>query len=363
MAPHEIKKLLQPLPSLPGVYRYFNKEGELIYVGKAKNLRKRVASYFTKKPESRKARHLVEGIHHLEFTIVNTEREALLLENSLIKNYQPRYNINLKDDKSYPYIVIKNEPFPRIFLTRNIIKDGSEYYGPFTNIGKTRGLLELIRTLVPIRTNNHNLFIRTTDEGNLRVNPQYYMKEFTDQNEEILTEEDYEKGVQKVREILKGKLTPLTTVLNHQIKESVKTLEFERAAILRQKLEFIQEYDTSNVVANAKIRDVDVFTHGIKDSEVYVNYLRVRKGNIVQTETVVFKKEKGKSEEEILTSAIVRLQKKRQYQVNELIVPFFIDYPDPAITITVPKRGIKRKLMDLSRKNLIYFTEKVIQYQ
>lgn len=359
MTPDEIKKLLDPLPHFPGVYRYFNKDGELIYVGKAKNLRKRVASYFTKKPESRKARHLVESIHHLEFTIVDTERDALLLENSLIKHYQPRYNINLKDDKSYPYIVIKNEPFPRIFLTRNVIKDGSEYYGPFTNVGKIRGLLELIRTLIPIRTNNHNLFIRTTDEGNLRVNPEYYLKGVTGQEDEILTEEDYEKGLQKVRDILNGKLNPIKTILQDRIKKYVTKLEFEKAAILGQKLKFIQEYDASNVIANMKVKDLDVFTIRVKDTEVYVNYLRVRKGDIVQTNTVVSERELGTSQEEMLTSAIVRLQKKTKSKAKELIVPFYIEYPDLALTITVPQRGIKKKLLDLSRKNLIYFSDSV----
>lgn len=173
MTSEKIDQILKSLPHLPGVYKYFNKSGELIYVGKAKNLRKRVASYFTKEPESRKARNLVASIHHLEFTIVDTERDALLLENSLIKQNQPRYNISLKDDKTYPYIIIKNEPFAWVFLTRNLIKDGSEYFGPFTNVGKIRELLELIRTLVPLRKNHSELFIRVTEKGKLKVSPEY----------------------------------------------------------------------------------------------------------------------------------------------------------------------------------------------
>ena len=359
MTSEKTKLLLEPIPHFPGVYRYFNKDGELIYVGKAKDLRKRVASYFTKEPESRKVRHLVNSIHHLEFTIVDTERDALLLENSLIKHYQPRYNINLKDDKTYPYIVIKNEPFPRIFLTRNVIKDGSEYFGPYTNVGKTRGLLEFVRTLIPIRTNNHNLFIRVTDEGMLRVNPEYYLKEVNGQTDEILTEEDYEKGLRQVRDIFKGKLGPVITILQEQIKDCVRKMEFEKASILRNKLEFIQEYSASSVVVNAKVRDSDVFTILIKESESFVNYLQVRKGAIVHTKTVTLKRELEESQEEILISAIVHLQKKSKSNAHELIVPFSIEFPDTTLTITVPKRGIKRKLLDLSRKNLIYYSEQI----
>lgn len=359
MTNDEIKKLLAPLPHLPGVYRYFNKDGELIYVGKAKNLRKRVASYFTKKPESRKARHLVESIHHLEFTLVDTERDALLLENSLIKHHQPRYNINLKDDKTYPYIVIKNELFPRIFLTRNVIKDGSEYYGSFTNVGKIRGLLELIRTIIPIRTNNHNLFIRVSEDGKLRVNPEYYMKEVTGQVEELLTEKDYNNGLEQVRNILKGKLGPLINLLQNQIKDCVSKMEFERADTLRQKLDFIMEYEANSVVVNTKVRDLDVFTIHIKETEAFVNYLNVRKGNIVSTKTIILKNEEDKSREEMLLSAIIHLRKKLKSEVKEIVVSFPLSYPDPALMVTVPQRGVKRKLLHLSKKNLIYFTENV----
>ena len=359
MTGEKIKQMLGSLPHLPGVYRYFNKEGVLIYVGKAKNLRKRVASYFNKKPESRKARNLVENIHHLEFTIVDTEQDALLLENSLIKHYQPRYNINLKDDKTYPYIVIKNEPFPRVFITRDIIKDGSEYFGPYTSVGKIRELLELIRTLIPIRANNHDLFIRVTENGKLKVYPEYYMTDATGKDEEMLTAEDYEKGIQQVREIFKGKLAPVIKFLQDQIKESVRKMEFEKAEILQNKLEFMQEYKASSVVVNSKVGDLDVFTIRVKETQALVNYLQVRKGAIVQTKTVVFKRNPDTSQEEMLISAIVQLQKKTKSHVRELIVPFPIEYPNATLTITIPQKGIKKKLLELSRKNLIYFSDKI----
>lgn len=359
MTKEEIKQLLKPLPHFPGVYRYFNKEGELIYVGKAKDLRKRVSSYFSKEPESRKVRRMVESIHHLEFTIVDTERDALLLENSLIKNYQPRYNINLKDDKTYPFIVIKNEPFPRIFLTRNVIQDGSEYFGPYTSVRKIRGLLELVRTIIPFRTNNHNLFLRIMEDGRLRVNPEYYINGINGQEEEFLTETEYDKGLDQVREIFKGKLGPAINILQNQIKECITTLEFEQAAIFREKLDFIMEYQVSSVVVNAKVKDLDVFTIHLKENQAFVNYLNIRKGDIVSTKTITLNNEMGKGREQMLLSTILQLQKKIKSKVGEIIVPFQIDFPDPMITVTVPQRGIKRKLLELSRKNLIYFSEEV----
>lgn len=359
MKSEKIQQLLESLPHLPGVYKYFNREGILIYVGKAKDLRKRVASYFTKEPENPKTRNLVENIRHMEFTIVDTERDALLLENSLIKNFQPRYNINLKDDKTYPYIVIKNELFPRVFLTRNIFEDGSEYFGPFTNVGRIRELLELIRTLIPIRMNNHDLFIRVTKKGRLKVNPEYYIRDVSGQNEEMLTEEDYHKGLQQVRDIFKGKLAPLIKLLKDQVKECVRKMEFEKAEILQHKLEFMQGYSAGSVVVNTKVGDLDAFTICVKDTRAFVNYLQVTRGSIVQTKTVVFKRKLNESQEEILVPAIVHLRKKLKSQAPELIVPFSIEYTDPTLSITVPIKGIKRKLLDLSRKNLIYFREKI----
>ncbi|QAA81076.1 hypothetical protein EI546_04740 [Aequorivita sp. H23M31] len=310
MTKDEIKQMLKHVPHFPGVYRYFNKDGEMIYVGKAKNLRKRVTSYFSKEPESRKVRHMVESIQRLEFTIVDTERDALLLENSLIKHNQPKYNINLKDDKTYPFIVIKNEPFPRIFLTRNVIKDGSEYFGPYTSVRKIRGLLELVRTLIPIRTNNHNLFLRIMEDGRLRVNPEYYLKGISGPKEEYLTEADYNRGLEQVREIFKGRLGLVINMLQNRIKECVSKLEFEKADILRQQLDFIMEYQNNSIVFNTKVKDLDVFTIHLKEDQAYVNYLQVRKGDIVFTKTISIKSEVDKTLEEMLLSSIVQIQEK-----------------------------------------------------
>lgn len=361
MKSDKIQQLLENLPHLPGVYKYFNKAGTLIYVGKAKDLRKRVTSYFTKDPENKKTFNLIENIHHLEYIIVNTEQDALLLENSLIKYFQPRYNISLKDDRTYPYIVIKNEPFPRVFLTRNVIEDGSEYFGPFTNVAQIRELLELLRTLVPLRKNHTELFIRVTEKGKLKVSPEYYMKDASALEEKILTEQDYEIGLHKVRDIIKGKFVSIIRLLREQMKECIKRMEFEKAEILQQKLEFIQQYRASSMVINTKMKDLDVFTIHVNDNRAFVNYLFVRKGAVVKTKTVSFNRKLDELEIDILVSSINQLQEEFKSNVKELIVPFSIEHPDPNVTITVPKRGIKKKLLDLSMKNLNYFNTTIGQ--
>lgn len=361
MTSREIQQFLKTLPHLPGVYKYFDNSRKPIYVGKAKDLRKRVSSYFTKTHESQRIRNLVKNIHHIEFTIVDTEREALLLEDSLIKHLRPRYNIDLKDDKSYPYIVIKNESFPRIILTRKIMMDGSEYFGPFTNVGKIRELLELIRTSIPLRKNNLDLFLRITHKNELKVSPEYYMSDGRGKDEEILTEADYEKGLQQVRDILKGKMTPLIAVLQQQMKNYVDELEFEKAEVLQHKIEFMREYKADSVVVNGKVGDLDVFTIILKNTKAFINYLLVRKGAIVQSQTMTFMRKQNDSEKDILVSAIVYLQKKNNSAATELVVPFPIKYVDPTVVITIPKRGIKKKLLDLSMKNLDYRSDKINQ--
>lgn len=361
MKSDEIQEMIENLPHSPGVYKYFNKSGNLIYVGKAKDLRKRVSSYFSKNHQNKKTYNLVESIHHLEFTLVNTEQDALLLENSLIKHFQPRYNINLKDDKTYPYIVIKNEVFPRVLLTRNLIQDGSEYFGPFTSVVKIRGLLDLIRTLFPLRKNNTELFIRITKKGNLKVSPEYYMKNAVGQMDILLTEEEYNIGVQKVRDIIKGKFGSILKLLRNQMKECIKNLEFEKAGLLQQKLDYIQEYRASSDVENTKAVDLDVFTVRIKNELAFVNYLQVRKGTILKTKTVNVIRKQNEHQEEILQTIIELLQKKFHSYIKEIIVPFPMKFADAAYTFTVPKKGIKKKLLNLSSKNLEYDSDKMLQ--
>lgn len=360
MKSEKIQQLLENLPHLPGIYKYYNKAGTLIYVGKAKDLRKRVASYFTKEPENRKTFNLIKNIDHVGYTIVNTEQDALLLENSLIKHFQPRYNINLKDDKTYPYIVIKNEAFPRVFLTRNRIEDGSEYFGPFTSVIKARELMELIRSMIPLRKNHSELFIRVTESGTLKVSPEYYMKPVLGQKEKILTKEEYYVGLQKIRDIIKGKFASILKPLRGQMKVCISKLEFEKAEILQQKLQFIQEYRASSMVSNTLLEDMDVFTILLKNHSAFINYLLVRKGAIVETKTVNVNRNPNDLKENLLISAIIHLQKEFQSNVKKLVVPFWIELPNPNLIITVPKRGIKKKLLNLSQKNLDYFSEKIL---
>lgn len=360
MQSSKIQQVLESLPHLPGIYKYYDSE-KLIYVGKAKDLRKRVASYFRKIPEDQKTRNLVKNIHHIEFTIVDTERDALLLEDSLIKNYQPYYNINRKDDKSYPYIVIKNEPFPRVFLTHKTVMDGSEYFGPFTQVGKVRELLEFLRSIIPMRKDHLELFLRVTKKGNLKVSPEYYMKDGRGKDKKILTEADYDEGLQQVRNILKGKMTPLIVSLQKKMKSYIRKMEFEKAEILLHKLEFMREYEVRSVVFNSKGNDLDVFAIIFKDTKAFIHYLQVRKGIIVQTKTVFLERKLDESQKEILVSAISTIREELEEPANELVVPFPIEYPDKRLRITIPKKGDKKKLLDLSMKNLIYYSDNINQ--
>lgn len=359
MKKSEIQQFLETLPNLPGVYKYYDHSGKLIYVGKAKDLRKRVTSYFVKTHENQKTRNLVKNIHRIEFTVVDTERDAFLLEDSLIKNFRPRYNINLKDDKSYPYIVIKNEPFPRVFLTHKVIMDGSEYFGPFTQVGKIRELLELVRSIIPLRKNHLDLFLRITKKGKLKVSPENYMIDSRGKDEKIITEADYAQGLERVRNILKGKLTSVVAHFRSQMKNYVREMEFEKAEILLRKLEFMQEYKASSIVINAKVGDLDVFTIATKDTKAFINYLQVRKGAIIQTETVLLERGLDKTKNEIFISAISHIRKGLKNSAGELVVPFYIDYPDTTVRITIPQKGNKKRLLDLSLKNLNYSDDNV----
>lgn len=347
------------MPHQPGVYKYFDPEGKLIYVGKAKDLRKRVGSYFVKRHENFKTRKLVQHIDHFEFTIVDSEQDAFLLENSLIKQFQPRYNINLKDDKSYPFIVIKHEPFPRVFLTRRVIKDGSEYLGPFTGVGKVRDLLEFIRTYIPLRTCGLNLTSRNIEKGKFKVCLEYHLGNCKGPCEGLQTEADYQEGLQQVRNILKGNLSPVMAKLRHEMQEASQSLAFERAEVIRKKIDSLQAYRAKSAVVNTRIGDIDVFSILSDGYQAYVNYLQVRNGAIVQTKTVILERKLEESEAEMLVFGIAQLRDKMNSFCAEVIVPFEIDYPDPAIVITVPKAGDKKKLLELSEKNVGYFREEM----
>ena len=357
MTSAEFQLIAKSLPHYPGIYKYFDAANELIYVGKAKNLRKRISSYFNKTLASYKTHELVNRIRKIEFTIVDSEQDAFLLENSLIKQYQPRFNINLKDDKSYPFIVIKNEPFPRVYLTRRVIDDGSEYLGPFTSIRQLRDLLEFIKQTIPLRTCSLNLTQKNIEKGKFKVCLEYHLGNCKGPCENLQTAEDYHAGLQQVKNLLKGNLAPVIQQFKYQMKEYVQHLAFEKAAQMKKKIEYLENYKARSVVVSNRLNDIDVFSIIKQDDIAYVNFLMVTNGTISQTKTIKVETHLDESAEEILSFTIAQLRSTFKSESKEIIVPFAIEYPESETTITVPKAGEKKKLLDLGLKNVNYFIE------
>jgi excinuclease ABC subunit C len=358
MTSEEYSKISSSIPPGPGIYKYYDEKNALLYVGKAKNLKKRVSSYFIKTFTSYKTYELVQRIHHIEFTMVNSEQDAFLLENSLIKKFQPRFNINLKDDKTYPYIVIKNEPFPRIFLTRRLIADGSEYLGPFTSVGKVRELLEFIKQNIPLRTCKLNLTEQHITKGKFKVCLEYHIGNCKGPCEGLQSLQDYDDGLAQIRNFLKGNLAPVIQHFKEHMKEYAGNMQFEKAEIMRKKIEHLQNYKARSTVVNPKIGDMDVCSISEKeDDNAYVNFLMVRNGSIVDSKTVLLEKKLEETREDMLVFALCHFRELFSSTANEIILPFAIDYPDPEIKITVPKGGDRKKLLDLSEKNVNYFIE------
>ena len=355
----EFRHIASTIPSQPGIYKYFNEENELLYVGKAKNLRKRVSSYFVKKQSSYKTHELVSRIHHIEFTIVNSEQDAFFLENSLIKNFQPKYNINLKDDKSYPFIVIKKEPFPRIFLTRKLINDGSEYLGPYTSVQRVRELLEFIRRTIPLRNCTLNLTDKNIEKKKFKVCLEYHLGNCKGPCEGYQTHEDYETGLSQIKNLLKGNLNPVIGNFKKEMKALAEEMEFERAGLIKKKIDFLKTYQSKSVIASPKLSNLDVFFIISYKNESFINYLMIENGTIVQTKTIRIEKILNETPVEILTYAIAQLRDTFNSNAKEIIVPFPMQYPEEGIVVTVPKAGDKKKLLDLSEKNAFYFIEEV----
>lgn len=359
MTSTEFQNIQPNIPVQSGIYKYYNVDNELIYVGKAKNLRKRVSSYFLKTFTNYKTHELVKRIHHIEFTIVDTEQDAFLLENSLIKQYQPKYNINLKDDKTYPYIVIKNEHFPRIFLTRNKIKDGSEYLGPFTSVGTVRDMIHLIKQQIPLRTCKLNLSPANIAKKKYKVCLEYHLGNCKGPCEALQSEEDYKEGLAQIRNILKGNIQPVIQHFKDEIQEAVVDLKFEKAAIIQKKIEQLENYQAKSVIVSNRSLTVDVFSL-LRDGDLaYVNYLMVQNGTIVQTHTSPLETHLDEIDEEVLSFAIAQMRTNFNSLAREIIVPFEIEYAEEGIEITVPKGGDKKKLLDLSLKNVNYFLNEI----
>jgi excinuclease ABC subunit C len=354
MTPAEFQQIASTLPLQPGIYQYYDAKGELLYVGKAKQIRKRVSSYFSKQADNQKTIELVKRIASIRFTIVDSEQDAFLLENSLIKEYQPRYNINLKDDKTYPFIVIRKEPFARIFLTRKKSKDGSTYLGPYTSIHQLRELLEFIRQTIPLRTCSLDLSAGKITRGKYKVCLEYHLGNCKGPCEGLQTATDYERDLQQAAYILKGELNPVIRHLEEQMKEAARQLAYEQAAQLKKKIDYLRQYRSRSVVANARTPDLDIFSIS-HDKKAFVNYLMLRNGAIVQSHTLEAELKLNERPEEILSFAVARLRHGFESQAKEIVVPFVIDHPDPAVKITIPRGGDRKKLLELSQKNATYF--------
>ncbi|WP_343667112.1 excinuclease ABC subunit UvrC [Chitinophaga sp.] len=359
MTATEFSQISHTIPLQPGIYKYYNEGGELLYVGKAKSLRKRVSSYFVKNHDNYKTRKLVEHIHHIEFTIVGSEQDAFLLENSLIKQFQPKFNINLKDDKTYPYLVIKHEAFPRVLLTRNVVRDGSEYLGPYTSVWRVKELMEVIRYNIPLRTCTLNLSPQNIAKGKYKVCLEYHLGNCKGPCEGLQTEEDYREGLSQVKNILKGNLSPILQLFRGQMQEYAMNMEFEKAEIMRKKIEKLQDYQSKSTIVNTKVGNVDVFSIISEGNHAYVNYLRVLNGTISDTKTVTLEKKLEEENDEVLAYAVSYLRDAFKSMTREIIVPIEIEYPEEHVVVTVPKGGDKKKLLELSEKNVDYFREEL----
>ncbi|HEY4539269.1 MAG TPA: excinuclease ABC subunit UvrC [Faecalibacter sp.] len=357
-----VKLKLASLPETPGVYQYYNKNGDLLYVGKAKNLKRRVNSYFNKTHDSKRLRVLVSNIDNIETINVNSEYDALLLENNLIKEHQPRYNILLKDDKTYPWICIKNERFPRLFSTRNVIKDGSEYYGPYSSVKTMKILLGLIKELYQIRTCSYDLSEKNIENDKYKVCLEYHIGNCQGPCEGFQSEEDYNAQINGIRSIIKGEFSEAKNYLNDKMLHYASQLEFEKAQMIKDKLDTLHKYQARTTIVSPTITNVDVFSITSDAEYAYINFMKIHHGAIVQSHTEEWKKKLEESDEDLLQRAIVDFSERFNLNSKEIYVPFEISLEIPNRKITVPKIGDKKHIIDLSIKNTkIYRLEQLKQ--
>jgi len=352
----ELEPVIRSLPGKPGIYEYFDEKGDIIYIGKAKNLKKRVASYFNKEVAAGgKLRVLVKKIAKIEHMIVDSELDALLLENNLIKKYQPRYNILLKDDKTFPWICIKNEQFPRVFSTRHVIRDGSEYFGPYASVRMMRTILDLTRQLYPLRNCKHKLTESNIKKGKFKVCLEYHIGNCKAPCVGLQTEEDYKETISGIKQIIKGNINTVARQLKELMKKHAESLDFEKAHIIKEKIDLLNRYQSKSTIVNPKIRNLDVFSIIDTDKYAYVNFLKVIDGAIVQTHTVEIRKKLDESPEDLLIFTITDFRQRFDSDAKEIIVPFELDLKMPDIKITIPQRGDKKDLLELSTRNAFYF--------
>jgi excinuclease ABC subunit C len=365
MLNEQLKQIINSLPDTPGIYKYYDAEGTLMYIGKAKRLKKRVSSYFNKQHyENRKTAVMVGKIADIHFTLVDSEIDALLLENSLIKKFQPRFNISLKDDKTYPWICIKRERFPRVFATRTYVRDGSEYFGPYASGSMMHTILDMIKVLFPTR--NCNLFLseQNINEGKFKACMEYQIGNCKAPCVALQTEDDYNETIREIKHILKGNITVVVNQLKQMMQEASQELRFEAAASIKQKLDLLQNYQSKSTIATSIPNDVDVFSIVSDEKFAFINYLKVSNGMIIQTQTFELKKKLEEGNEELLEIAIGEVREQYKSTSREIILPFPLELEDDKIIFTVPKVGDKKKLLDLSMKNALYYKrEKLSQYE
>ncbi len=348
-----LKQLVDVLPDDPGVYQYFDRSGKIIYVGKAKNLKRRVSSYFIKNKQTPKTTILVSKICHIHHIVVNSEEDALLLENNLIKQHKPQYNILLKDDKTYPWIAVLNEPFPRVISTRRHVRDGSVYYGPYPSITQMRDLLDIVKQLYPLRQCNLNLSPERIKSGTYKVCLKYHIKLCCGPCEGLITEDKYTEFIDGVRSLLRGNVSPIIKQLKQQMFEAAEAMEFEKAEVLKRKVERLTNYQSKSLVASTSIINADIFSivHNDDRSESYVNFMRVTQGQILASYTMTFRTHLDEEDDEILSLGILRVRETSGILQREIVVPLAPDTEFKGIQVTIPQSGDKKKLLELSEKN------------
>ena len=352
----QLPEKVKALPNAPGIYKYYDASGKLIYVGKAKNLKKRVSQYFTKKRyENAKTKVLVSKIVDLQFTVVESEHDALLLENNLIKEFKPRYNVQLKDDKTFPWICVKKEPFPRIFSTRNPVKDGSKYYGPYASVKIMRTLMDLVRQIYPLRTCNLPLTQENIEAGKFKVCLEYHIGNCKGPCIDYSLKEAYDQDIDDIKNIIRGKTNRVIRGLKDLMKKAAEDLDFEKAQLIKDKLDLLENYQAKSTVVSASVTNVDVFSVVSDVNHAYVNYLHVIDGAIVNSHTLQFKKKLEETDIELLGMGVAEMRRRFESDAKEVVLPYETDFIDENLKITIPQRGDKKQLLDLSSRNARFY--------
>ena len=350
-----LRAVISTLPDSPGVYQYFDEEGTILYVGKAKNLKKRVSSYFQKEHDNAKLNMLVRRIAKINYIVVRTEWDALLLENTLIKKHQPRYNVMLKDDKTYPWICIKKEPFPRIFSTRKVIRDGSEYFGPYASVRVMYTLLEFVKELYPLRTCNLVLTEENINKKKFKRCLEYHLGNCKAPCEGLETKEDYDNAIEQIRLVIKGNINGAIRYLKNEMQQHATDWEFEKAQVLKEKLDLLEKYQSRSAVVSPTIDNVDVFTLLEEEKRAYVNFLKVVNGAIIQSHTIELSKKLEETKEDLLMIGVVELRQRLGSDSPEILLPFHVEAEIPNAEILVPQKGDKKRLIEMSENNLRYY--------